>query len=69
MKPAMRPHEAPFALRNASHGLANKGLLSVCIREVQKTLKESAKRLIESKLSDFRLGEARGVDSRVAVIR
>lgn len=40
--------------------LANKGQLSVCIREVQKTLRESAKRLIEAKLEDFRLGEADG---------
>lgn len=40
--------------------LANKGLLSVCIREVQKTLRESAKRLIEAKLQDFGLGEADG---------
>lgn len=36
------------------------GLLSVCIREVQKTLAQSSKRLIESKLADFRLGEADG---------
>jgi phage terminase large subunit len=40
--------------------LANKGLLSVCIREVQKTLRESAKRLLESKLEEFGLGEADG---------
>ena len=40
--------------------LAERGMLSVCIREVQKTLKESAKRLIEGKLSDFGLGEADG---------
>jgi phage terminase large subunit len=40
--------------------LYEKGLLSVCIREVQKTLRESAKRLIETKLADFRLGEADG---------
>jgi len=32
--------------------LANKGLLSACIREVQKSLKDSAKRLIESKLAE-----------------
>ncbi len=49
-----------FAGMLLEDSLANKGLLSVCIREVQKTLKESAKRLIESKLSDFRLGEADG---------
>lgn len=36
------------------------GMRSVCIREVQKTLKESSKRLIEDKLSQFRLGEVVG---------
>ena len=36
------------------------GMRSVCIREVQKSLKESAKRLIEDKLQEFRLGEAQG---------
>lgn len=40
--------------------LAEPGLLSVCIREVQKTLAQSSKRLIEAKLSDFRLGEPDG---------
>lgn len=40
--------------------LANKGLLSACIREVQKSLKDSAKRLIESKLAEHGLGEADG---------
>jgi phage terminase large subunit len=40
--------------------LCEKGLLSVCIREVQKSLKDSAKRLLEGKLSDLRLGEADG---------
>lgn len=37
-----------------------RGLRSVCIREVQKSLKESAKRLIEDKLSSMRLGERQG---------
>lgn len=36
------------------------GLRSVCIREVQKTLKESSKRLIEDKLQAFGLGQADG---------
>ncbi len=36
------------------------GLLSVCIREVQKSLKDSAYRLLMSKLSDLRLGEKDG---------
>lgn len=40
--------------------LAEKGLRSVCIREVQKSLKESAKRLIEDKLGEHRLGQADG---------
>jgi phage terminase large subunit len=40
--------------------LANPGLLSVCIREVQKTLADSSKRLLEAKLTDFKLGEADG---------
>ena len=40
--------------------LLNPGLRAVCIREVQKSLKESAKRLIEDKLKTFGLGEAQG---------
>lgn len=40
--------------------LAEKGLLSLSIREVQKSLQQSAKRLIETKLADFGLGEADG---------
>lgn len=40
--------------------LAEHGMLSVCIREVQKTLADSSKRLLEGKLADFRLGEADG---------
>lgn len=40
--------------------LAERGLLSVCIREVQKSLAQSSKRLIEGKLADFGLGEADG---------
>lgn len=34
--------------------------MSVCIREVQKSLKDSAKRLLESKISEFGLGEVDG---------
>lgn len=37
-----------------------KGSRAVCIREVQKTLKESSKRLIEDKLAAFRLNESHG---------
>ena len=36
------------------------GMLSVCIREVQKSLKESSKRLLEAKLQAMGLGEADG---------
>jgi len=41
-------------------GNSGEGLRTVCIREVQKDLKESAKLLIEDKLSQHRLGEADG---------
>jgi phage terminase large subunit len=40
--------------------LRERGLLSVCIREVQKSLKDSAKRLLEGKLAALGLGEADG---------
>lgn len=40
--------------------LANPGRFSVCIREVQKDLSQSSKRLLELKLADFGLGEADG---------
>jgi phage terminase large subunit len=53
-----KSHDRAGALIDDS--LYEKGLLSVCIREVQKSLKDSAKRLIEMKLSDFGLGEADG---------
>jgi len=36
------------------------GVRTVCIREVQKTLKQSAKKLIEDKLEKYGLGEAQG---------
>jgi hypothetical protein len=35
---------------------AERGMLAVCIREAQKTLAQSSKRLIESKISSLRLG-------------
>jgi phage terminase large subunit len=38
----------------------NPGMRSVCIREVQKSLKESAKRLLEDCLNEFGLGESDG---------
>lgn len=40
--------------------MCERGMLTVCIREVQKSLAQSSKRLIEAKLADFRLGEADG---------
>jgi phage terminase large subunit len=39
---------------------AGEGLRGLCYREVQKSLKDSAKFLLESKLAKFRLGEADG---------
>src|SRR5882672_10663567 len=36
--------------------LCEKGLLSVCIREVQKTLKDSSKRLVEKKIQELGVG-------------
>lgn len=44
----------------AAPGEIGMGMRVVCIREVQKTLKESSKRLIEDKLRAFSLGEAQG---------
>lgn len=41
-------------------GLAGEGIRFVCIREVQKSLRESAKRLLEAKLIQYGLGEQQG---------
>ena len=49
-----------FAELLIDDSLCNKGLRSVSIREVQKTLKESSKRLLEDKLIQFGLNEADG---------
>lgn len=49
-----------FAEKLIDDSLYEKGMRSVCIREVQKSLKESAKRLVEDKLIEFKLGEADG---------
>jgi phage terminase large subunit len=49
-----------FASLLIDDSLYEKGLRSVCIREVQKSLKDSAKKLIEDKLIEHRLGEADG---------
>jgi phage terminase large subunit len=40
--------------------LMQKGCRSVCIREIQKDLKHSAKALIEDRLQEYSLGEAQG---------
>ena len=42
-------------------GEAGEGLRGICAREIQKSLKDSAKYLIESKLAKFGLGEADAV--------
>lgn len=49
--------------------LRERGLRSVCIREVQKSLKGSAKLLIEDKLSSFRLGPVDGFKVFESVIQ
>lgn len=49
-----------FAEMLIDHCLQKHGLRAVCIREVQKSLKDSSKRLIEDKLGQFGLGEAHG---------
>ena len=45
-----------FAELMVERHLMHPGIRSVCIREVQKTLKESAKRLIDDKIQQFGLG-------------
>lgn len=40
--------------------IRNPGMRSVCIREVQKSLKQSAKKLVEDKIESFGLGEREG---------
>lgn len=49
-----------FAGKLVEDHLCERGLRSVCIREVQKTLKESAKRLVEDKIKEYGLTEADG---------
>jgi phage terminase large subunit len=48
--------------------LRQRGLLAVCIREVQKSLKDSSKRLIEAKLLEMGLGEAEGFRVRTNIV-
>src|SRR5260221_219084 len=50
-------------------GETGEGLRSVCIREVQKDLTQSAKLLIEDKIASFGLGEADGFKIYNDVIR
>ena len=55
-----------FAELMVDDSLRNSGLRSVCIREVQKTLKESAKRLIEDKIVSLNVGDRfRVLDDRI----
>lgn len=49
-----------FAELIIEDSLLEPGLRTACIREVQKSLKDSSKRLIEDKLTAFRLGEKDG---------
>ena len=49
-----------FAELLIAEALRTPGLRAVCIREVQKSLKQSSKRLIEDKLQGYNLGEAAG---------
>lgn len=58
-----------FAELLIEDSLREKGMRSVCIREVQKSLKESAKRLIEDKLTAHGLGEADGFKTFSDVIK
>lgn len=74
-KPFLRPsrYKAAFGGRGSGKSrffggllieehLLNPGLRSVCVREVQKTLKDSAKRLLEDELQRCGLGLAHGFD-------
>lgn len=45
-----------FAEMLVEECLADKGTLAVCIREVQKTLAQSSKRLVESKIQEMNVG-------------
>lgn len=55
-----------FAEKLVDDSLYHRGLLSVCIREVQQTLKQSSKRLIEAKIQDLGVGpEFKVYDDRI----
>jgi phage terminase large subunit len=49
-----------FAWRLLKKAITRPGFRAVCIREVQKTLKDSSKRLIEDKLNEHGLGSDQG---------
>lgn len=49
-----------FAESMIEYALMTRGFRGLCGREIQKSLKDSAKFLIESKLQKFKLGEAHG---------
>jgi phage terminase large subunit len=50
-----------FAEMLVENCLYDRGMLAVCIREVQKTLAQSSKRLIEKKITDLGVGSEFGV--------
>lgn len=55
-----------FAEMLVDQHVTNPGLRSACVREVQKTLKESAKQLIETKIKDLGVGHLfRVLDSEI----
>lgn len=58
-----------FAEQVIQDSIVHKGLRTVCIREVQKSLQESAKRLLEDKIRDFGLGPAQGFEILKTEIR
>jgi phage terminase large subunit len=58
-----------FAEQIIQDSVRHPGLRSVCIREVQKSLKDSAKRLIEDKLKKFGLGLAQGFEVQNDLIK
>lgn len=51
------------------HHVAGEGLRWLCVREIQKSLNQSAKHLIEQKLAKFGLGEAEGFRVYNSVIK
>lgn len=58
-----------FAGEMIERALMDKGFRGLCGREIQKSLKESAKRLIEDKIAEHGLGEADGFKVYTDVIK